>query len=181
MPEFTGTKDLRSYIRMLLRWKWLFLFFVIAAPLAAYIIESGKPKVYKSSALVGVNQAISSPIAGGGSFSTTNISAVARLVATTPVAKVAAGLMHPPANPAQILGEISASGDITTNIVTITAQDRRPARAAAVANAFARAIGLNEQSAMIADSARQHPYHWAGFALWGSALTNLDVVRQRAG
>jgi CHAT domain len=37
------------------------------------------------------------------------------------------------------------------------------------------------QSAMIADVARQHPYHWAGFAVWGSAVTNLDVARQRAG
>ena len=32
------------------------------------------------------------------------------------------------------------------------------------------------QSAMIADAARQHPYHWAGFALWGSAVTNLNVA-----
>jgi CHAT domain-containing protein len=37
------------------------------------------------------------------------------------------------------------------------------------------------QSAMIADATRQHPYHWAGFALWGSAVTNLDVAGQRAG
>jgi CHAT domain-containing protein len=36
------------------------------------------------------------------------------------------------------------------------------------------------QSAMIADAARQHPYHWAGFALWGSAVTNLDVARAAA-
>ena len=152
MPEFTGTKDLRSYIRMFLRWKWVFLFFVISVPLAAYLIESGKPKVYKSSALVGVNQETvnSSLLSGGGSFSTQNIQAVARLVTTTPVADVAGSLMHPPANPDQILGEVTASGDTTTNFITISATDRSPVRAAAIANAFARAIGLNQQTAAVA-------------------------------
>jgi capsular exopolysaccharide synthesis family protein len=152
MPEFTGTKDLRSYVRMFLRWKWLFLFFVIAAPAAAYAIQSGKPKVYKSTALVGVNQETvnSALVSGGGSFSTANIQAVARLVTTTPVADIAASLMHPAANPNQILGEVSASGDTTTNFITISATDRSPTRAAGIANAFARAIGLNQQTAAVA-------------------------------
>jgi len=151
MPEVTGTKDLRAYFGMLWRWKWLFLFFVIATPVVAYLIERGKPSVYKSSALVGVNGATvsSSLVNGSGSFSTNNITAVAELVTTTPVADIAAGLLNPPGNPGQIAGEVTATGDSITNFLTISATDRSPARAAEIANVFARAISLNLQRSAI--------------------------------
>ena len=54
MPQFTGTKDFRSYLRILWRWKYVLLAFLIAAPLAAYLLERGKPNIYQSNALVGV-------------------------------------------------------------------------------------------------------------------------------
>jgi tyrosine-protein kinase len=151
MPEVTGTKDLRAYFGMLWRWKWLFLFFVIATPVVAYLIERGKPSVYKSSALVGVNGATvsSSLVNGSGSFSTTNITAIAELVTTTPVADIAAGLLSPPGNPGQVAGEVTATGDATTNFLTISATDRSPDRAAEIANAFARAISLNLQRSAV--------------------------------
>lgn len=151
MPELTGTKDLRSYLRMFWRWKWVFLFFLIAAPVVCYLIASSSPKVYKSSALVGINSTTvnTSLLNGGGSFSTSNVTAIAELVTTTPVADLAAGLMKPPADPGQIAGEVSAQGDPTTNFLTISAQDRSAARAAEIANAFARAVAQNlEQSAI---------------------------------
>jgi tyrosine-protein kinase len=152
MPELTGTKDLRSYLRMLWRWKWLFLFFVIATPAVAYLIQRGNPTVYKSSALVGVNQTtvntalLNSP----GSFSTSNVTAIAEIVTTTPVADVAAGLLSPPGNPGQIASEVSATGDPATNFVTISAEDRSPSRAAAIANAFAKAISSDLQQTAVA-------------------------------
>src|SRR5690348_1014029 len=148
MPEFTGHRDLREYLRIFWRWKWLFLAFVVAAPLVAFIIESGKPKVYRSSALVGVNQTTVNGAllnGAGGSFSTSNVTAIAEIVTTTPVARTAARLLHPPGNPSQIVGEVSASGDPNTNFLTITAEDRSSVRAAQIANAFARAISLNRQ------------------------------------
>lgn len=146
MPEFSGSRDLRGYLRVLWRWKFLFLALVIICPLAAYLLERGKPPIYQSSVLVGVNQATvdTTLLNNGGSFSTTNVLAVAKLVTTSPVADVAAGYMHPPANPAQIAGEVSASADPTTNFLTITAQDTSPVRAAQIANAFAKAIGRNQ-------------------------------------
>jgi non-specific protein-tyrosine kinase len=58
--------------------------------------------------------------------------------------------MRPPADPAQIAGEVSASGDQTTNFITISATDTSPARAAQIANAFARAITRNQQAAAVA-------------------------------
>ncbi len=150
MPEFTGTKDLRTYLRILLRWKWLFLIFLIGAPVAAYLIERGQPKVYRSSALVGVNAAtVDTTVLQGGSFSTTNVQAVAQLVTTRPVAARAASLMRPRANPGDIVGEVTTSADTNTNFLTINAEDRSPQRAAAIANAFAQAIALNRQNAAL--------------------------------
>jgi non-specific protein-tyrosine kinase len=154
MPEFTGQRDLRSYMRILWRWKWLFLALVIAAPTIAYLLEHGKPKIYQSSALVGVNEATVNTSAlgnNGGSFSTSNVLAIAQLVKTSPVAQIAAAQMRPRPDPAFISSEVTASGDPTTNFLTITATDQYPQRAAVIANAFARAIGLNRQSAAISE------------------------------
>ena len=151
MPEFTGTKDLCTYVRIPWRWKLLFLLFLIGAPAAAYLIERGKPNMYKSSALVGVNEATvdTTLLGNSGSFSTTNVQAVAQIVTTRPVAQAAGKLMNPPGDPNQIIGEVTASADTTTNFVTISATDRSPTRAADVANSFAKAIGLNRQLSAI--------------------------------
>jgi capsular exopolysaccharide synthesis family protein len=151
MPEFSGGRDVRSYLRMVWRWKWLVLFFVVAAPAAAFALEAGKAQTYKSSALVGINSTTvnTALVNGGGSFSTSNVTAIAQLVTTTPVAQIAARLINPPANPAQIAGEVSASGDPATNFLTISATDLSPTRSAAITNAFARAISLNQQQAAL--------------------------------
>ncbi len=52
MPEFTGRRDIRSYIRTIWRWKLLIVVFVVGTPAVAYFIESGKPKNYQSSSTV---------------------------------------------------------------------------------------------------------------------------------
>jgi receptor protein-tyrosine kinase len=175
MPELTGTRDLRAYLGILRRWKWLFLFFVVAAPLAAYLIERSQPSAYRSSALVGVGQTTvnTSVLSGGGSFSTTNVNAIARIVTTSPVAAVAADLMHPPANAGEIVDEVAASADPTTDFVTISAQDRDPARAAAIANAFAHAISQNLQNSATA----QINHAIAGVRAQLSRLARNDPAR----
>src|SRR5436305_3560969 len=153
MPELTGHQDLRSGLRMFWRWKFLFLSFVLGAPLVAYIVQNGKPTTYSSSALVGIDQttvntAVISSI-NGGSFSTSNVLAIAQLVTAPAIADIAAGLLHPPARPDQIAGEVSATGDQNTNFVTVTAVDRSQTWAAEIANALPPAISLNrEQSAI---------------------------------
>lgn len=152
MPELTGTKDLRTYLRIVWRWKYLVLVFLVAAPVISYLVAKSSPKLYSSSTLVGINGTTvgGSGLGGGGSFSTTNVQAIAELVTTSPVADVAARLMHPPADPSQIAGEVTATGDTTTNFLTIKAQDANPQRAGQIANAFARAITLNTQAAALA-------------------------------
>jgi capsular exopolysaccharide synthesis family protein len=151
MPEFTGHNDLRTYLRVVWRWKLLLLAFLIVAPVLAYLIESGKPKTYSARALVGVNQTTvnTSLLNGGGSFSTSNVTAIAQLVTTSPVASVAADLLHPPPPASQIVGDVTATGDQVTNFVTISAVDHSPTRAADVANAFAHAISINLQNTAV--------------------------------
>ena len=60
-------------------------------PLGTWLLDRGKPSVYTANALVGVNQTTvnTSLLNGGGSFSTSNVLAIAQLVTTTPVAEVA--------------------------------------------------------------------------------------------
>lgn len=175
MPEFTGTKDIRSYLTVLWRWKLLFLAFLIAVPLATWLLERGKPNVYTAHALVGVNQTTvnTSLLSGGGSFSTTNVTAIAQIVTTTPVATAAADRMHPPADPGQIVSEVSASGDPATNFLTITATDHNPARAAEIANAFAQAISANLAQAAVS----QIQASIKGVQAQIAALTRNDPTR----
>ena len=154
MPEFTGHKDLRSYLGIIWRWKVLVLAFVIGAPVVAYLLEHGKPSVYRSTALVGINETtVTTTLLGGATgsgFSTSNVTAIAALVTTTPVANIAGGLLHPAVPGGSIVGEVSATGDPTTNFLTISAEDHSARRAAQIANAFAKAISINRQNDAIA-------------------------------
>jgi len=144
-PESTGQQDLRTYLRILWRWKLLFLAFVVLIPLGVYLVERSKPKVYRSSTLIEL-QDVSAQGVGttGGPIVSGNLAAVARLVTTTPVADTAARLLHQA--PGSLSNEVSASADTTTGFLTITAKDHDPARAAAIANAFAAALA-NHQAA----------------------------------
>jgi capsular exopolysaccharide synthesis family protein len=167
-------------VRVLWRWKWLFLAFLIGTPLVVWLAERGKPNVYTAQALVGVNQTTvnTSVLSGGGSFSTSNVTAIAELVTTTPVATVAADLLHPPANPSQIAGEVSASGDPATNFLTISAVDHNPARAAAIANAFAHAISQSLQSAAVSQIDETIKGVRAQLATIGHGAQNAAVRQQ---
>jgi len=151
MPAFTGHNDLVGYLRVLWRWKFLFLACVIAVVATAALLALRQPDTYRSSALVGVGQTTvnTGPLGTGASFSTSNVDAIAELVTTAPVARIAAGLMHPPADPAQVAGEVSAVADQTTNFIRISAEDRSSRRAADITNAFAKAISMNRQQAAI--------------------------------
>ena len=137
--ESSGQQDVRTYLRILWRWKFLFLLFLVVLPLGAYFLERGKPKVYQSSTLI---EPLSSSFATGSGVPIVamSLTGVAALVTTTGVAQAAATLLHPPGNPGSLLGEVSAVPNADTGFLTITAQDRDPQRAAAIANAFATAL-----------------------------------------
>lgn len=136
--------DLRAYLRVLWRWKLLILAFVVIIPTATYVYVSSKPKVYASSALLQVQALAVDTSLFGTSVpapqSQTLLSA-ARLVTTSAVAQTAADKLGEPRSTARsLLSGVSATADVQADFITITAQAATPARAAAVANAFADAV-----------------------------------------
>jgi capsular exopolysaccharide synthesis family protein len=150
----TGQQDLRSYFRIFWRWKFLFLAIVVAIPVVVYVYERGQPRTYESSTLIELQDlapglgSTSAPVQSG------NIAAVARLVTTTPVAQIAGRLMHPPEGAGFMLGSVSSSSNPDTGFVTINGQGATPELAAAIANAFASALGVRE-SQQAAQTIRQ--------------------------
>src|ERR1700693_4241378 len=110
-PESTGQQDVRSFLRILWRWRLLLLAFLVVIPVAAYLLERGKPKIYQSSTLGALTGLV-----GGGNVPIVpqSLLAVNRLSTTTPVARAAADRLHPPADPGSLLGEVSSSADVNT-------------------------------------------------------------------
>ncbi len=144
-PESTGQQDLSTYVRIFWRWKWLLLAFLVVIPLAVYLIEASKPKIYESSTLVELQDISAQPQGTtGGPIVTGNLDAVAQLVTTTSVADTAARLLHQPAG--SLLAKVSANANQNTGFLTISAKDHDPRQAAAIANAFAAALA-NRQAA----------------------------------
>ncbi len=65
---------------------------MVGAPAVAYWTEHNKPHIYQSSVLVAVNTATTSGSSSSSSnpYTTSNITAIAQLLTTTPVANIAA-------------------------------------------------------------------------------------------
>jgi receptor protein-tyrosine kinase len=142
MPEFTGSRDIRSYIRSIWRWKFLIVFLLVASPGVAYLLEHGKAPQYSSTATVSVNTTSVATSGTGGNdvFTGGNVTAIAQVVTTNSVADLAAVRLKPAQTPGDALSGVSATGNITTNFITITAVKGSPTDAAATANAFAHAL-----------------------------------------
>jgi capsular exopolysaccharide synthesis family protein len=147
-PGPVAGQDVRTTLRILWRWKWLFLAILIAVPIAAYVYERQQPKLYRGSTLVEVT--VSSGQIGGvpQPVLSDQLLTVAQLATAPQAARSAAKLMGlPPSAGPELAGEVSISPNTTTGFLTISAQDRNPARAVQIANAFARALAASESGA----------------------------------
>lgn len=148
-PQPSEQNDLRSYLRLLWRWKLLFLAFLIAAPVISYFAAKDKTKHYQSSTLMQIQGVSLDPsLLGGQSLSTDNPQAIARLVTTRPVAAGAAKILH--LSPSALAGKVQATADPDTGFLTITATDTEPRRAADIANAFASSLDSSQSAAIVA-------------------------------
>lgn len=133
------------------------LAFLVVVPVISYVLEARKTKEYSSSTLVRP-QAVSIDLSqfGGQSLGPQNIDAIARLVNTTAVANAAAHYMTtPPTSSGSLLGQVSATPDLQTGFLTISATDPDPKRAADIANAFGEAIAgnqINQLNAQVDDT-----------------------------
>lgn len=140
--------DLRHYVRLVWRWKWLLGAIVITIPVAVYLLSKQLPKTYEASTTVFVQATTvsSSDEPGAITVSTSSPQNIARLVETPLVADVAAKrLGEPDLDGRDLLGSITAELDTQlaagdSNFLTITAQDEDPERARDIAAAFAQAL-----------------------------------------
>jgi len=166
-----GQGDVRAYLKVLWRWKFLILAIVVVIPSAVYVWVSGQPKQYQSNALLQVQ-----PLAVDTSLFNTyapapqaqTLLSAARLITTTGVAQAAAEeLREPRSSAGKLLSQVTATADVEADFVTIVAQSSTGARAAEVANAFAAAVvttrteqavgRLNGTISNVADQLKQLP------------------------
>jgi capsular exopolysaccharide synthesis family protein len=143
-----GGSDPRAYLKVLWRWKLVFLAFLIGVPLIAYLLTSREQKVFQSSVLVQENalpvdtslftsEGAPAPSASPGGET---LSGQARVIETPAVARIAAKRIRPPASPAALQGAITATANTETGFITITAKAGSATRAADVANAYGDAV-----------------------------------------
>jgi len=143
-----GGSDPRAYLKVLWRWKLVFLAFLIGVPLIAYLLTSREQKVFQSSVLVQENAlpVDTSLLTGEGaaaSSSTANaetLSGQARVIETPAVARLAARHMTPPPSPGALGGAITAAANTETGFITIAATAPSAQRAADIANAYGAAV-----------------------------------------
>jgi capsular polysaccharide biosynthesis protein len=135
--------DIRTYLRVLWRWKLLVLAILLVIPAAAYAYASSKPKVYASGALLQVQAlAVDTSLFGASvpAPQAQTLLSAARLVTTTAVARTAAEQLREPTSTARsLLAGVSATADVQADFITISARAPTPTRAAQ----FARAHGCS--------------------------------------
>jgi capsular exopolysaccharide synthesis family protein len=146
-----GGLDWGRYLQVARRWKWLLLAIIVVIPTAVYLVSKSVPKTYESSTTLQVEGTTlsSSQLAGVVSFSIDGVAEAARLIQTTPVARlVAKNIGESPDQAGSLLGAVAVHFDETeqSGFMTITARDQDPERAARIAAGFAAAIGATRTS-----------------------------------
>jgi tyrosine-protein kinase len=142
MPPNQQT-DINHILHVLRRRMWVVIGCVVLLPVAVYILSSLAAKRYESTVTLQVQpSAVDTTLFEGGAAAPQRgaIAAAARLIKTTGVARSAAKKLDPPpANPRSLLGKVTVNPDDEAGLITIKADDRKPRRAADIADAFAGA------------------------------------------
>ena len=143
--------ELRQYLDILKRRKWMIIQATVVVALSAYLFASMKTPMYESSArlLLKPNDAAEQLYPGYSVevFSDPDryVSGQLDIMQSEAVAEQAADLLPGNPDPAALLAEMSASQGGFTDVVDITGHSIDPVRARDVANAFARAYIENRR------------------------------------
>lgn len=133
-----------AYLQMLGRRKWLLVAILVVVPGAVYAYSAREAKTYEASVAMRVQASVvdTSLFTGDRSQLTPQaVNVAARLAQTTAVAQEAAKkLQPPPSNPRSLLDQITATPDVESGLVTITASAPSGELAADLANAFGAAV-----------------------------------------
>jgi polysaccharide biosynthesis transport protein len=137
--------DFREQLALIWRRKWIVLACVIIFPVAAYLISSRAPKVYKATTLLAIQpESIDTtlmiaavPPSGTPDQS---IAAAASTATTSGVLVPATGRIKPPIGPTALRNKLSVTTDPTSGFLSISATDHSGPRAARIANAVAGSL-----------------------------------------
>jgi capsular exopolysaccharide synthesis family protein len=139
-----GPPDVRTYLEVIWRRRWLVLGVVVVATLGTYMISKAATKQYASTAQVQLQPQSSGPLLGGQTGTETlaqDLAATQLLLRTPRLAVQAASRLRPPPRDRQsLLSQITVTTDQDAGFVIIRGQDPNPRRAAAIANAVAAAL-----------------------------------------
>jgi uncharacterized protein involved in exopolysaccharide biosynthesis len=131
-----------DHLRALARRWWLILGCAILAGVGAYELSKAQKPRYDATAKVLLTSAepvnlLSNSTPAPSLDPERELNTDIALVKLDSVARQVKRQLHLPLTPVQLLREVSASAEGLSNLVAITANDRSPTRAAAIANAFA--------------------------------------------
>lgn len=147
-----GELDLRQYLRVLWRRKWIVALAAAVLATAAYMNAARRPELYQAAASVLVERSLAenifSPVQGGGVFVDPQraLANQIRIIQSSAMAERVQDRLGYTAG-------VSAGADSQTDTITITSVDGDPARAAAVANAYAEEFVEYRRTAGIGDTA----------------------------
>jgi capsular polysaccharide biosynthesis protein/Mrp family chromosome partitioning ATPase len=138
-PSGEETVDLRRYLEALRTNRWLIAGIVVAVTVVVLVVSLAVPKRYEAKASVAVNNPGATLGSGESQAIQRALTTLATFATTHPVLAEAAASI-PGETPTSLSGAVSTSVGETAYIIDIKVSDRSPARAAALANAVARAF-----------------------------------------
>jgi succinoglycan biosynthesis transport protein ExoP len=134
--------DLRRQIAILRAWFPLLVASVVLAAGAAFVVSSLLPKVYEAKTRLNVGQSLSAVNPDYNQLLVSQrLSTTYAAVATTrPILETVIGQLGLGVTSDELLKRVRADAPLDSTLLTITAQDADPARAAAIANALAEQL-----------------------------------------
>jgi Mrp family chromosome partitioning ATPase/capsular polysaccharide biosynthesis protein len=155
--ETAGTRDIREYLRPVLKRWWLILAVVPVVTIGTYLYYDNKPKTYGASTeLFFEPSAVSQYIVGGFENRIANegtIENLALLIQTPVVGRQAEKILAESHQP-KPQGSVSAEHIENSNFVVLSATASTPKGASLLANAYARAFVLTQQQQQHGEAAK---------------------------
>ncbi len=136
--------ELRRQLAVIRSWFWFLIASILLAGASAYLVSSALPKVYEAKVTLIVGQSLSTanPNYNDILVSQRISQTYADLALTAPILAHVIDETKLGITPADLRKRIVASAPLNSTLVTITAQDGDPGRAADIANSLADQLGV---------------------------------------
>jgi len=131
--------EIRKYLRLVTRWRWLLVVSVIIPMVASYYFASQQSELYQAKATIMVGTSLQNPDPelGQMSLSNTLAAAYAELVRQAPITEAVIERLGLERTPAQLAEQIATAARSGAYLLEIWVTDTNPEAAALIANALA--------------------------------------------